>query len=109
MVTPFTGSPARSRRRRQVHRPRPAQTDRKSTRLNSSHSQISYAVFCLKKKKRHSIRQCLVRQKLYIASSIHLLGSTTYLIQSIRTVTVYIISDMPELEPLHCHCACSLH
>src|SRR5688572_31120499 len=27
------------------------QQDRKSTRLNSSHSQISYAVFCLKKKK----------------------------------------------------------
>src|SRR2546430_4836330 len=27
--------------------------DRKSTRLNSSHSQISYAVFCLKKKKIH--------------------------------------------------------
>src|SRR2546430_13279744 len=29
--------------------------DRKSTRLNSSHSQISYAVFCLKKKKRKKI------------------------------------------------------
>src|SRR2546430_6271204 len=28
-----------------------AEIDRKSTRLNSSHSQISYAVFCLKKKK----------------------------------------------------------
>src|SRR5438270_3814990 len=28
--------------------------DRKSTRLNSSHSQISYAVFCLKKKNRQS-------------------------------------------------------
>src|SRR2546430_7655199 len=28
------------------------QRDRKSTRLNSSHSQISYAVFCLKKKKK---------------------------------------------------------
>src|SRR5438874_5108498 len=28
------------------------QTDRKSTRLNSSHVEISYAVFCLKKKKR---------------------------------------------------------
>src|SRR2546430_13237112 len=27
--------------------------DRKSTRLNSSHSQISYAVFCLKKKKQY--------------------------------------------------------
>ena len=29
------------------------QTDRKSTRLNSSHTVISYAVFCLKKKKKH--------------------------------------------------------
>src|SRR2546427_4444608 len=29
-----------------------APADRKSTRLNSSHSQISYAVFCLKKKKK---------------------------------------------------------
>src|SRR2546429_9338809 len=29
--------------------------DRKSTRLNSSHGYISYAVFCLKKKKKHSI------------------------------------------------------
>src|SRR2546430_13132481 len=30
-------------------------TDRKSTRLNSSHSQISYAVFCLKKKKQRNL------------------------------------------------------
>src|SRR2546430_6490391 len=30
--------------------------DRKSTRLNSSHSQISYAVFCLKKKKNNHIQ-----------------------------------------------------
>src|SRR2546427_8096870 len=30
---------------------REGEADRKSTRLNSSHSQISYAVFCLKKKK----------------------------------------------------------
>src|SRR2546430_4345354 len=29
------------------------EADRKSTRLNSSHSQISYAVFCLKKKKNY--------------------------------------------------------
>src|SRR2546430_4150810 len=35
--------------------------DRKSTRLNSSHSQISYAVFCLKKKKKkHSSCLCTV-------------------------------------------------
>src|SRR2546430_12279770 len=31
-----------------------AAEDRKSTRLNSSHSQISYAVFCLKKKKSYT-------------------------------------------------------
>src|SRR2546430_10448826 len=32
--------------------------DRKSTRLNSSHSQISYAVFCLKKKKNNYTMYC---------------------------------------------------
>src|SRR2546430_8315802 len=37
------------------HRGRYGQQDRKSTRLNSSHSQISYAVFCLKKKKSHTV------------------------------------------------------
>src|SRR5438874_9809016 len=31
----------------------PGRTDRKSTRLNSSHVEISYAVFCLKKKKKN--------------------------------------------------------
>src|SRR2546428_5508617 len=44
--------------------------DRKSTRLNSSHDQISYAVFCLKKKKRkHDIsftRQILETQSDYM-------------------------------------------
>src|SRR2546427_2209840 len=33
-----------------LNRPESTEPDRKSTRLNSSHSQISYAVFCLKKK-----------------------------------------------------------
>src|SRR2546427_12595347 len=37
-----------------VHRT--GRADRKSTRLNSSHSQISYAVFCLKKKKKKKKR-----------------------------------------------------
>src|SRR2546430_11732555 len=35
------------------------QADRKSTRLNSSHSQISYAVFCLKKKKIETIHSAI--------------------------------------------------
>src|SRR5258707_9661066 len=34
-----------------------AQEDRKSTRLNSSHANISYAVFCLKKKTKYQILQ----------------------------------------------------
>src|SRR5688572_32731197 len=42
-------APARAARERR---------DRKSTRLNSSHSQISYAVFCLKKKKKKQIKKC---------------------------------------------------
>src|SRR2546430_11027650 len=37
---------------RVLEKTRQAPPDRKSTRLNSSHSQISYAVFCLKKKKK---------------------------------------------------------
>src|SRR2546427_10678708 len=43
--------PARSRSPCAVRVLPPDTLDRKSTRLNSSHSQISYAVFCLKKKK----------------------------------------------------------
>src|SRR2546430_11998704 len=45
-VPPTHGLPAA-----QPRADRGAARDRKSTRLNSSHSQISYAVFCLKKKK----------------------------------------------------------
>src|SRR5256886_11011304 len=38
--------------------------DRKSTRLNSSHSQISYAVFCLKKKKKENLLLPILRINL---------------------------------------------
>src|SRR3712207_7095011 len=36
--------------------------DRKSTRLNSSHANISYAVFCLKKKKNYALRRRPIRR-----------------------------------------------
>src|SRR5256886_16419522 len=63
--SPRTATPSRDHDGRVSHDPAPARPlgggrdrrregpgpDRKSTRLNSSHSQISYAVFCLKKKK----------------------------------------------------------
>src|SRR3712207_7552289 len=38
-----------------LRREQPQPQDRKSTRLNSSHANISYAVFCLKKKQHHSL------------------------------------------------------
>src|SRR5256886_4254584 len=43
--------------------------DRKSTRLNSSHSQISYAVFCLKKKKKLHLLRSYHIQHVHAASS----------------------------------------
>src|SRR2546422_8221859 len=43
---------ARARRQRGARGTRRRARDRKSTRLNSSHGYISYAVFCLKKKKK---------------------------------------------------------
>src|SRR5438874_9961572 len=40
-----------------------ARPDRKSTRLNSSHVEISYAVFCLKKKKKNNTKQSYLNSK----------------------------------------------
>src|SRR2546430_3754278 len=67
-------NPTRPRHCLVLHRSRQsgsARRDRKSTRLNSSHSQISYAVFCLKKKKRlhHMSRQTLSITRLRTAYS----------------------------------------
>src|SRR2546427_4067350 len=44
--------------------------DRKSTRLNSSHSQISYAVFCLKKKKKNKLNPEIPKQSQKCAAQI---------------------------------------
>src|SRR2546430_12488592 len=49
----------------EMYGPPPSTPDRKSTRLNSSHSQISYAVFCLKKKK-----NCLASDRRRLISTI---------------------------------------
>src|SRR2546430_5997662 len=43
--------------------------DRKSTRLNSSHSQISYAVFCLKKKMQDNVSAGAVRLRVIMTCS----------------------------------------
>src|SRR2546430_6606714 len=51
-------------------------SDRKSTRLNSSHSQISYAVFCLKKKKDYNQNRFLVTSRPSVFRSHPLSGVT---------------------------------
>src|SRR5256885_8349216 len=54
--------------------------DRKSTRLNSSHLVISYAVFCLKKKKTPALPQTLTRSDVSDhQTDIHLHMTTTHL------------------------------
>src|SRR5258708_13758136 len=47
-----------------MHSPAVGMVDRKSTRLNSSHQIISYAVFCLKKKKNENIKRSTRKTKL---------------------------------------------
>src|SRR5258708_8890196 len=50
---------------------KPLAEDRKSTRLNSSHQIISYAVFCLKKKKTHTPNHTSPRHAINISNLIH--------------------------------------
>src|SRR5206468_6636258 len=49
--------------RKSVRYPDGRPSDRKSTRLNSSHDQISYAVFCLKKKKNTNYKEYIANLK----------------------------------------------
>src|SRR5256885_15301118 len=71
-TTLFRSGDCRPRERRVEARFRPgnhrvAEADRKSTRLNSSHLVISYAVFCLKKKKKNNSKL----SKSYVSSYMH--------------------------------------
>src|SRR5690349_22658120 len=80
--------------------------DRKSTRLNSSHVEISYAVFCLKKKKKNkiTIKKNLTNNKLnplFVAidhTSVHSTGPMHLLIISILPYhTVISITFIPDI------------
>src|SRR5256886_8019245 len=76
--------------------------DRKSTRLNSSHSQISYAVFCLKKKKPTvaapavtSVRADLSAQTPYAAANLSL---THLLVQHNRSAAWTLTRTHPSVH-----------
>src|SRR2546421_7774557 len=83
--------------------------DRKSTRLNSSHDQISYAVFCLKKKKKHTKKPtCTTRTRLnttpsHMSTAIHPFHKPTS--SKTRASTAY---TQPNLDQLHTPCTTHL-
>src|SRR5256886_12442201 len=84
---------------RQVRRDRRTQ-DRKSTRLNSSHSQISYAVFCLKKKKQqpHPILQLPIKTEPLLNDTAHAREKHIHSATNLRAI---ISPDQtPNLTPL---------
>src|SRR5690242_21804674 len=63
---PFSGPNIYRDRSPLAPKERHAERDRKSTRLNSSHMSISYAVFCLKKKKKQTNKIHYIRRTEYI-------------------------------------------
>src|SRR5258707_7071878 len=77
------------------------QPDRKSTRLNSSHANISYAVFCLKKKKSGNTR--LQMEVLHQAGQIGQRDATQQLQcrrLDVQSVARHPAAEMPALAPV---------
>src|SRR5947199_1371046 len=72
------------RRRKSWPRRRTARPDRKGTRLNSSHLGISYAVFCLKKKKKKQNKEYEHKKKVREAQK---------QIESLKHITVATLTD----------------
>src|SRR3989440_2265228 len=70
-------------------------TDRKSTRLNSSHDQISYAVFCLKKKKN--------RKSIRLKSSHNKISYIVFCLNKIENSEATEISSITVLECMGTH------
>src|SRR3712207_985649 len=64
-------------------------TDRKSTRLNSSHANISYAVFCLKKKK---LTAALCRETHFLIAYSHTTRSRDFSFNDTSTTEIYTLS-----------------
>src|SRR5689334_24130662 len=87
--------------------PSPAGPDRKSTRLNSSHSSISYAVFCLKKKTASSFfdqRKIVLLQQHLLAYSGLLQPTSARLVLDRLPPKLHtrLMSAFPA-DPISCH------
>src|SRR5256885_11555243 len=88
-------------------RPAARRPDRKSTRLNSSHLVISYAVFCLKKKKKESSRPYHPLDQLYaISSPPRVVVRASYgcpCLLSYSPIVLYSPFTTPALSATSCH------
>src|SRR2546430_6652889 len=98
----------RLRFHRNIHIPRQRQ-DRKSTRLNSSHSQISYAVFCLKKKKKNSYHVCLFLHTHLVSPHFWTLGSFCDTFELMMHILKYRESLSHELSVILSLCVSHIH
>src|SRR2546427_6167945 len=81
----------------------PSGADRKSTRLNSSHSQISYAVFCLKKKKKNDSK---TRRSTGVNSNHQDISAQITSIDLVITRTPWynkVTSESLQLKSRRCH------
>src|SRR2546422_2922696 len=72
----------------------PTTRDRKSTRLNSSHGYISYAVFCLKKKKKR--KSIILIDVITLRNSIQHLYNTTINTDSKSVMTYHCVDELVE-------------
>src|SRR5205807_3066902 len=75
-------------------------SDRKSTRLNSSHLVISYAVFCLKKKKQKKTQNSIANEKLDIIKLEQLPHSPPYIAPESNTTQNIFQNPSPTI-PIH--------
>src|SRR5256884_3332594 len=69
-------------------------TDRKSTRLNSSHGYISYAVFCLKKKTKESHADVSTTFRFFSSSIFKILTYCLYYMSSFRILLILNLKPM---------------
>src|SRR3712207_8297585 len=80
------------------------QGDRKSTRLNSSHANISYAVFCLKKKKKNKLKESYLHSFTFSSPFTFVLLICFHHLSRRHSPSIYylIFRSAPHTSPLWC-------
>src|SRR3712207_7236849 len=92
-------SAGRSRAAASASRPTKSPLDRKSTRLNSSHANTSYAVFCLKKKIANSLSLLLQRPGTHLAAFLNSLPTLSVVAPWLKNQGFAAYHSFPRLKP----------